>query len=141
MTPHDPDQLLTPIAQIPLRRALAHSLILHLLLILLTSFGLYRAWLRWGLTSDQGFNTPARIKTLEKQAQKAENEAKLKALEAEKLKTQSAAAPQSASPDKPAQAPQTKPSPAPKPDTKPDLPLERETATPPKTFQLDAIDL
>ena len=72
----DPETLLKDSSKTSLGSGIFLSVIIHLLVIGLTSFGLYKAWAKWGLTSEKGFNTPGVIKQLEKEAAKAAEPAK-----------------------------------------------------------------
>lgn len=133
----DPDMLLKKTAKPGMAGDFVVSLVIHLLLIGLTSFGLYKAWAKWGIHS------PSQIKLLEKAAAKeaAKAEAQAKAEEAAKAaaeeekkspKKESAAAPQT-------NAPETKAAAAPEEPRK--TPLDQEVAKPPKSFDLNEIDL
>ena len=67
----DPDKLLAKPASVKLGKGIVLSVLIHLALIALTSIGLYKAWAKWGLVSEKGFNTPNVIKQLEKDAAKS----------------------------------------------------------------------
>ena len=127
----DPDMLLAKPASIKLGKGLLISLVVHLILIALTSIGLYKAWAKWGISSDKGFHTPNVIKALEKEERKAADEAAKAASEAEAQKkaevaseTKVAATPEKKAPEKPEE-----------------LPLDKEVEKPPKSFDLGDIDL
>lgn len=146
----DPDVLLKKTAKPGMTGDLFLSLIIHALLIGLTSFGLYKAWAKWGIHS------PSEIKMLEKAAAKeaAKAEAAAKAEEAAKAAAEEAAkkaeeekasgkkAPAAAKDAKDAKA-----APAPAEakkaggDEPQKTPLDQQVAKPPKNFDLNDIDL
>lgn len=155
----DPETLIKESADVKLGKGVFLSVIIHLLLIGLTSFGLYKAWMKWGLVSDKGFNTPNVMKQLEKEAKKnaetqaqdaeaaAEQLAKEKAnaeamsaeedAAAEKERTATAADKAKAAVRK-AEADSKSAAEAAKPQK---TPLDQEVAAPPKGFDLNDIDL
>ena len=126
----DPDMLLAKPASIKLGKGLLISLVVHLILIALTSIGLYKAWAKWGISSDKGFHTPNVIKALEKEDRKAAEAEAQKKAEAEAKK------PEVASEKKEASTPEKK-----APEKPQELPLEKEVEKPPKSFDLGDIDL
>ena len=127
----DPDTLLAKPASIKLGKGLLISLVVHLILIAFTSIGLYKAWAKWGISSDKGFHTPNVIKALEKEERKVADEAAKAAAEAEVQKKADAA-----SETKVASTPEKK-----APEKPQELPLEKEVEKPPKSFDLGDIDL
>lgn len=141
----DPDTLLKKIGKKGLSGDMVISIIIHALLIGLTSFGLFASWAKWGV------HAPNEIKRLEKAAAKEEAQ---KAA-AEKAKQEAAAkAEQEAAKAKekggkseaPKAAPAAK-SDAPAAEAKKEAdapkqtPLDQQVAKPPKSFDLDGIDL
>ena len=134
----DPDMLLAKPASIKLGKGLLISLVVHLILIAFTSIGLYKAWAKWGISSDKGFHTPNVIKALEKEERKAADEAAKAAAEAEAQKKAEAEAkkPEVASEKKVSSTPEKK-----APEKPQKLPLEKEVEKPPKSFDLGDIDL
>lgn len=126
----DPDMLLAKPASIKLGKGLLISLVVHLILIAFTSIGLYKAWAKWGISSDKGFHTPNVIKALEKEERKAAEAEALKKAEAEAKK------PEVASEKKVSSTPEKK-----APEKPQELPLEKEVEKPPKSFDLGDIDL
>ena len=146
----DPDKLLAKPASVKLGKGIVLSVLIHLALIALTSIGLYKAWAKWGIASDKGFHTPNVIKQLEKEASKAAAAAAQAASEeaAEKSEAPAAAAdsprPAEKQPESAAPAPAAAPAaePAPKADAAPQqTPLDKQVSKPPKSFDLDDIDL
>lgn len=147
----DPDTLLKKIGKKGLSGDMVLSIILHALLIGLTSFGLYASWAKWGI------HAPNEIKRLEKAAakeeaqkaaaEKAKEEAAKKAEEAASAKNDSkdAKAKDAKAAAQPAAADAAKGAPAAEKkadDGKPkQLPLDQQVAKPPKSFDLDGIDL
>lgn len=72
----DPDQLLTRTSVSYLAPAIMISIIAHIVVIGLTSFGLYRDWGEFGISCDEhSFHTPSIINAHRTQAQKAAEEA------------------------------------------------------------------
>lgn len=123
----DPETLLADSMKTSLRSGIYLSTLIHLVLIGLTSFGLYRSWIKWGLVSDKGFNTPNVIKQLEKEAAKA----------AEKKAREEKETSEPVAEKAPVTAPVTKTA-----DEKPKLtPLDKQVEDPPKSFDLNGIDL
>ena len=139
----EPDKLLEKPASVKLGKGILISVLIHLALIALTSIGLYKAWAKWGIASDKGFHTPNVIKQLEKEASKA---AAAAAQEASEEAAEKAEAPASAAEaPRPAEsaAPAAEPAPTPKAaDAAPqETPLDKQVSKPPKSFDLDDIDL
>lgn len=138
----EPDKLLEKSASVRLGKGLVLSLLIHLALIAATSFGLYRSWAKWGLSSEKGFHTPAVIKALEKEASRA-------AADQAKLDAEQAAAEKASrlqlTPEKPtqpaAQAAPAAPAPAAEAAPAQTTPYENQVSKPPKSFDLDDIDL
>ena len=131
----DPDTLLKKVDKKGMSGDLVLSIVLHALVIGLTSFGLYASWAKWGVHS------PSQIKVLEKaaakEAAKAAAEAKAKA-DAEAAATNSV---EKAESKKPAAPAEKKPA-AEKKDSAPEaLPLDKQVEAPPKNFDLNEIDL
>ena len=131
----DPDTLLKKVDKKGMSGDLVLSIVLHALVIGLTSFGLYASWMKWGVHS------PSQIKVLEKaaakEAAKAAAEAKAKA-DAEAAATNSV---EKAESKKPAAPVEKKPA-AEKKDSAPEaLPLDKQVEAPPKNFDLNEIDL
>ncbi|MBR5457924.1 MAG: hypothetical protein IKV56_04075 [Kiritimatiellae bacterium] len=126
----DPDMFLAKPASIKLGKGLLISLVVHLILIAFTSIGLYKAWAKWGISSDKGFHTPNVIKALEKEERKAAEAEAQKKAEAEAKK------PEVASEKKEASTPEKK-----APEKPQELPFEKEVEKPPKSFDLGDIDL
>jgi hypothetical protein len=131
----DPDTLLKKVDKKGMSGDLVLSIVLHALVIGLTSFGLYASWMKWGVHS------PSQIKVLEKaaakEAAKAAAEAKAKA-DAEAAATNSV---EKAESKKPAAPAEKKPA-AEKKDSAPEaLPLDKQVEAPPKNFDLNEIDL
>ena len=92
MATSGPDALLEPIQHSVLGLALAASAIIHLVLIVGTSFGLYRDWGEYGLRSDDlGFHTPAKINLI-KNRQQREAEEEERRLASERRAAEAAAA-------------------------------------------------
>lgn len=146
----DPDTLLKKIGKKGISGDMVLSIILHALLIGLTSFGLYASWAKWGI------HAPNEIKRLEKAAakeeakkaaaEKAKEEAAKKAEEEAAAKNdQKDAKAKDAKAAQPAAAEAAKGAPAAEKkadDGKPkQLPLDQQVAKPPKSFDLDGIDL
>ena len=136
----EPDKLLEKPASVKLGKGILISVLIHLALIALTSIGLYKAWAKWGIASDKGFHTPNVIKQLEKEASKAAAQA------ASEEAAEKAEAPASAAEaPRPAEsaAPAAEPAPTPKAaDAAPqETPLDKQVSKPPKSFDLDDIDL
>lgn len=76
----DPDQLLASTGASYLTPALTISIIAHIVLIGLTSFGLYADWGEYGVKCDEhSFHTPSIVNLHRTQAQKAAEEAARKA--------------------------------------------------------------
>ena len=130
----DPDTLLKGVDKKSWKSDVMLSVLLHILVIGLTSFGLYASWQKWGVHS------PSQIKMLEKAAakeaakQKADAKAAQEAAAAAtnepivKVEKRVERAPSSAAPVKADEAEK--------------LPLDKQVETPPKTFDsLDVIDL
>jgi len=131
----DPDTLLKKVDKKGMSGDLVLSIVLHALVIGLTSFGLYASWMKWGVHS------PSQIKVLEKaaakEAAKAAAEAKAKA-DAEAAATNAV---EKAESKKPAAPAEKKPA-AEKKDSAPEaLPLDKQVEAPPKNFDLNEIDL
>ena len=131
----DPDTLLKKVDKKGMSGDLVLSIVLHALVIGLTSFGLYASWMKWGVHS------PTQIKVLEKaaakEAAKAAAEAKAKA-DAEAAATNAV---EKAESKKPAAPAEKKPA-AEKKDSAPEaLPLDKQVEAPPKNFDLNEIDL
>ncbi len=133
----DPDALLKPITKPSMGSDIMISTIGHVLLIGLTSFGLFASWAKWGV------HAPNQIKVLEKEAAKAEAAKAAEAAaaaKAEEAKAAAAAAPKAAKPE--AKAPD-----APKPPAetaqpkRPETPLDNQIEKPAKNFDLDELDL
>ncbi len=142
----DPDKLLAKPASVKLGKGIVLSALIHLALIALTSIGLYKAWAKWGLVSEKGFNTPNVIKQLEKDAAKSAADAAQAASEeaAEKSEAPAAAAESPRPAEKPSEsaAPAPAAEPAQKADAAPQqTPLDKQVSKPPKSFDLDDIDL
>ncbi len=134
----EPDTLLAKSAAVRLGRGLVLSILIHLALIALTSVGLYRAWAKWGISSDRGFHTPGVIKQLEKEAAKAAAEQAQAAAEQTDAKAEAPAA----APDAPpAAAAAPVPGPEASVDAPQQTPLDSQVEKPPKSFDLDEIDL
>ena len=75
----DPDSLLANIGKSILGPAIVIAVVAHVAVLLLTSFGLYRDWATYGLSSqDYGFHTPTKIKQIKKDRAQAEAEQKRK---------------------------------------------------------------
>lgn len=132
----DPDTLLKKVDKKGMSGDLVLSIVLHALVIGLTSFGLYASWMKWGVHS------PSQIKVLEKaaakEAAKAEAEAKAKA-DAEAAATNSV---EKAEAKKKPSAQSEKNPAAEKKDSAPEaLPLDKQVEAPPKNFDLNEIDL
>ena len=153
----DPETLLKDSSKTSLGSGIFLSVIIHLLVIGLTSFGLYKAWAKWGLTSEKGFNTPGVIKQLEKEAAKAaEQKARDAKDAAEALAAQKANAKEMSAEDAKAAEKKAKATAATEAkeavakaeaeakaaDGKPQqTPLDKQVEAPPKGFDLDSIDL
>ena len=132
----DPDTLLKKVDKKGMSGDLVLSIVLHALVIGLTSFGLYASWMKWGVHS------PSQIKVLEKaaakEAAKAAAEAKAKA-DAEAAATNSV---EKAEAKKKPSAQSEKNPAAEKKDSAPEaLPLDKQVEAPPKNFDLNEIDL
>ena len=132
----DPDTLLKKVDKKGMSGDLFISIVLHALVIGLTSFGLYASWMKWGVHS------PSQIKVLEKaaakEAAKAEAEAKAKA-DAEAAATNSVEKVEAKK--KPSAQSEKNPA-AEKKDSAPEaLPLDKQVEAPPKNFDLNEIDL
>lgn len=140
----DPETLIKESADVKLGKGVFLSVVIHVLLIALTSFGVYKAWMKWGLVSDKGFNTPNVMKQLEKEAKKnAEDQAKEAAEAAEQLAKAKANAEEMSADDAAKEQP---PSAAVKAkdagETAPrQTPLDQQVEKPPKGFDLGDIDL
>ena len=148
----DPETLLKDSSKTSLGSGIFLSVIIHLLVIGLTSFGLYKAWAKWGLTSEKGFNTPGVIKQLEKEAAKAaEQKARDDKDAAEALAAQKANAKEMSAEDAKAAEKKAKATAATEAkeavakaeaEAKPQqTPLDKQVEAPPKGFDLDSIDL
>ncbi len=75
----DPDSLLTNIGKSILGPAIIIAVVAHLVILFLTSFGLYRDWATYGISSQEyGFHTPTKIKQIKKDKAQAEAEQKRK---------------------------------------------------------------
>ncbi|MBO4448399.1 MAG: hypothetical protein J5807_02815 [Kiritimatiellae bacterium] len=134
----DPDTLLKKVDKKGMSGDLVLSIVLHALVIGLTSFGLYASWMKWGVHS------PSQIKVLEKaaakEAAKAAAEAKAKA-DAEAAATNSVEKAEAKKPAAEAEKKQDKKDAA-KKDAAPEaLPLDKQVEAPPKNFDLNEIDL
>lgn len=137
MAVNDPDTLLKKIDKKGMFGDLVISIVVHALVIGLTSFGLYASWAKWGVHS------PSKIKTLEKAAakeaakQKLEEQAAAAKAEAATNDVQNASAPaKKAAVEEKTEAATLKQ------DNKPaQLPLDKQVSEPPKTFDLNEIDL
>lgn len=137
-TMKDPDELLTGVTRKGLGGSLALSFVAHVLLIGLTSFGIYAAWAKWGV------HTPNEIKQLEKAAAKEAAEAAKAAAQTNAVARAEGASPaaaESAKASAPEQKPAEKAPAAAKAADDKTPPLEREVAKPVKSFDLDALDL
>ena len=148
----DPDTLLKKVDKRGMGGDMFLSLVLHVLLIGLTSFGLYASWAKWGV------HAPNEIKRLEKEAakeeakklaaQKAEEAAKKAAEEQAKADEATDAKKGSAKDDAKAAVEAVNEAAA-KADAKEsaakegpkELPLDKQVAAPPKNFDLDAVGL
>ena len=76
----EPDDLLTGVRHSILGTAMLFSTVIHLVLIGLTSFGLYRDWGQYGLSSEEmGFHTPSDINILKSREKRAADEAERQA--------------------------------------------------------------
>lgn len=131
----DPDTLLKKVDKKGMSGDLVLSIVLHALVIGLTSFGLYASWMKWGVHS------PSQIKVLEKAAAKeaAKAEAEAKAKEAAAAAATNSV--EKAESKKPAAPAEKKPA-AEKKDSAPEaLPLDKQVEAPPKNFDLNEIDL
>lgn len=141
----EPDTLLAKPAAVRLGRGIVLSILIHLALIALTSIGLYRAWAKWGISSDRGFHTPGVIKQLEKEAAKAAAEQARAAAAASAAKAEAPATAPDAPPAAEAASAPAKAAPAKGPDAAAaapqKTPLDSQVEKPPKGFDLDDIDL
>lgn len=132
MSNNDPDALLKTMDKKGIFGDLMVSIVLHLLVIGLTSFGLYASWAKWGVHS------PSQIKVLEKAAAKEAAKAEQKA------KEEAAAAAAATNEVKAAQTTSvsSKVGSSVKEEEKPrELPLDKQIESPPKSFDLDEISL
>ena len=133
----DPDTLLKKVDKKGMSGDLVLSIVLHALVIGLTSFGLYASWAKWGVHS------PSQIKVLEKAAAKeaAKAEAEAKAKEAAAAAATNSV--EKAEAKKPAaEAEKRDKKDAAKKDASPEaLPLDKQVEAPPKNFDLNEIDL
>lgn len=157
MSTVDPETLLKDSSKASLGSGIFLSIVIHILVIGLTSFGLYKAWMKWGLVSDKGFNTPGVIKQLEKDAAKAaEQKARDDKEAAETLAAQRENAKEMSAEDAKAAEKKAKSTAATEAreavakaeaeskaaNAEPQqTPLDKQVEAPPKGFDLDGIDL
>ena len=157
----DPETLLKDSEKTSLKSGIFLSLVIHLVVIALTSFGLYKAWMKWGIVSEKGFNTPGVIKQLEKDAAKAaEQKAREDKEAAEALAAQKANAKEMSEEDAKAEAKKANATAATeakeslakaeaaaktetgdKTNAPEQTPLDKQVEVPPKDFDLNSIDL
>ena len=101
----EPDELLAEVRRSILGFALLLSAAIHLVLIGGTSFGLYRDWGKYGLSSpEMGFHTPSKMNLIKNRLQREADEAARKAA-AEKRAAEAAAAAATNAPAATASAP------------------------------------
>ena len=101
----EPDDLLAEVRRSILGLALLISAAIHLVLIGGTSFGLYRDWGKYGLSSpEMGFHTPSKMNLIKNRLQREADEAARKAA-AEKRAAEAAAAAATNAPAATASAP------------------------------------
>ena len=136
MAVSDPDTLLKKIDKKGMFSDMVISIVVHALVIGLTSFGLYASWAKWGIHS------PSKIKTLEKAAAKEAAKQKQEELAAKAKAQEATNEVQKATQEVKKSAPESKiASPAKQEEAPAQLPLDKQVSEPPKTFDLNEIDL
>jgi len=134
----DPDTLLKKMDKKSMKSDMFVSIVLHLLVIGLTSFGLYASWAKWGVHS------PSKIKMLEKAAAKqaakeaAEKKAQEEAKAAATNNVEKAAAPESKDAEQKPAASEAQNGNGAQPQQ---LPLDKQVEEPPKMFELNELSL
>lgn len=135
MAVNDPDTLLKKIDKKGMFGDVIISIVVHALIIGLTSFGLYASWAKWGVHS------PSKIKTLEKAAAKEAEKQKQEELAAAAKAHEATNDVQKAGQKVQKTTPEASVAPTKQDDAPAQLPLDKQVSEPPKTFDLNEIDL
>lgn len=133
----DPDTLLKKMDKKSMKSDMFVSIVLHLLVIGLTSFGLYASWAKWGVHS------PSKIKMLEKAAAKqaAKEAAEKKAQEETKAAATNKVEKVTSSKDSSSIQKTAAKEPQDSKETPQQLPLDKQVEEPPKMFELNELSL
>ncbi len=125
---NDPARLLEGMNRSIFIKAMLISIVVHLVFVFGSSFGLYKDWSTYGMTSeDYGFHTPSVIKTIKRDVAAAKEEAEREQKLKERMAEQQAAAAEA--------TPAPEPTAAVEPET-PKAP-EIEPMAPKESFSLD----
>ena len=127
----NPERLLDSINRSIFVRAFLMSLVVHLVIVFASSFGLYKDWSVYGIQSeDYGFHIPSVIKTIKRDVAAANEEAQRQKHLEERIAEQTAEADQSSTPEPVEETESTS-----QPETP--TPPEIEPMAPKENFSLD----